>query len=394
MNLVILNQEQKQAVHNILEFMLDTNVNNNRYVLTGIAGSGKTTILKEVIEQYKNTSELEKGIDDSFIPLNIIPTAMTNIACSVLCNATSHARTLHSYLKLYPNEMTCKAYPNYNDFIIIDEASMLNTALLDIVSTFKNKILFIGDKTQLPPVGLNHSPVFYQNYPTSELNHSVRQADNPLVGNYCTQLQNYIKGNCKFPKLTCNADIIHLSTDDFKDSIIQEFQTNKDSRILSLSNKTAMRYAKLISNALTNQELSVGDKVYVNSYHTKLSKQEIYTITSLQKPVDGTLGMKGYFVCLDNISKVFFTPFNTEVYKRKERNLINNLEDKNVFKDTVIDIRHTYSSTIHKAQGSTFNNVYIDLNDFKVIKDQKELARLLYVAFSRATNKVYLTGDI
>lgn len=46
MNPIILNQEQRQAVSNVLDFILDTNPANNRYVLTGIAGSGKTTILK------------------------------------------------------------------------------------------------------------------------------------------------------------------------------------------------------------------------------------------------------------------------------------------------------------------------------------------------------------
>ena len=177
---------------------------------------------------------------------------------------------------------------------------------------------------------------------------------------------------------------------DFEKQIIQEFQASKNSKVLSLTNRTSMKYAKLISNALTMEELSIGDKVYVNSYHNSLNKQEIYTITHLVPYT--SLKTKGYAITLNN-SETFFTPFSTTKYKNKERNVFFKPEDKAIFKRLWIDIRHTYSSTILKAQGSTYDNVFIDLNDFTSIKTQKDLARLLYVAFSRATNKVYLTGD-
>lgn len=390
MNPIILNQEQRQAVSNILDFMLDTNPANNRYVLTGIAGSGKTTILKEVVKQYKQACKLEEGIDGKFIPFSLVFTAMTNVATSVLCSVVGQARTLHSYLKLYPNNYMYTIEPNPYDLIVIDEASMIDLDILRNLSGLRNKILFIGDKTQLPPVGLNHSPVFYQDYPTTELNQSMRQFNNVSVGEYCSLLQGYIKGVNDFPKLTCDNNIIHLSSTDFENQIFQEFQASKNSKVLSLTNRTSMKYAKLISNALTMEELSIGDKVYVNSYHNSLNKQEIYTITHLVPYT--SLKTKGYAITLNN-SETFFTPFSTTKYKNKERNVFFKPEDKAIFKRLWIDIRHTYSSTIHKAQGSTYDNVFIDLNDFTSIKTQKDLARLLYVAFSRATNKVYLTGD-
>lgn len=389
MNPIILTQVQEQAVSSILDFMLDTDPANNRYVLTGIAGSGKTTIIKEVVNQYKLITKLEKGIDDKFIPFTFIFTAMTNIASSVLANVVGNSRTLHNYLGLFPNMYALKVKPSPYDFIIIDESSMLDDTLLTTISPLTNKILFIGDSTQLPPVGLNHSPVFYQDYPTTELTHSIRQSSNTSVGIYCSQLQDYIRGNSDFPKLTCTNDIIHLSATDFENQIINNIQTN--SKVLSLSNKTSMRYAKLISNSLTNTDIAIGDKVNVNSYHPQLSKQEIYTIHNLKAST--SLGMKGYTVTL-GFNNTFFTPFNTTKYKAKERSVAFNPEARTVFKNSWIDIRHTYSSTIHKAQGSTYEDVYLDLNDFKYLKAQKELARLLYVAFSRATNKIYLTGDI
>ena len=392
MNPIILTQEQEQAVSSILDFILDTDPANNRYVLTGIAGSGKTTILKEVVNQYQLITKIEKGIDDKFIPFTFIFTAMTNIASSVLSSVVGNSRTLHNYLKLFPNMYALSVKPNPYDFIIIDESSMLDDTLLATISPLTNKILFIGDSTQLPPVGLNHSPVFYQDYPTTELTHSIRQSSNTSVGIYCSQLQDYIRGNSDFPKLTCTNDIIHLSATDFENQIINNFQSN--SKVLSLSNKTSMRYAKLINNSLTNTDIAIGDKVYVNSYHPDLSKQELYTIQALKEST--SLGTKGYTVTLglNNNKETFFTPFNSAKYKNKERSVSFKPEDRAIFKKCWVDIRHNYSSTIHKAQGSTYEDVYLDLNDFKYLKAQKELARLLYVAFSRATNKIYLTGDI
>ena len=57
-------------------------------------------------------------------------------------------------------------------------------------------------------------------------------------------------------------------------------------------------------------------------------------------------------------------------------------------------LRLPHACTIHKSQGSTYENVYIDLDSFKACKDRETLARLLYVAVSRAKNHVYFHGSL
>jgi ATP-dependent exoDNAse (exonuclease V) alpha subunit len=59
-----------------------------------------------------------------------------------------------------------------------------------------------------------------------------------------------------------------------------------------------------------------------------------------------------------------------------------------------IDLRAAYSCTINKSQGSTYDKVFIDLDDLKKCRDTNQLARMLYVGVSRARNNVYLTGDL
>ena len=59
-----------------------------------------------------------------------------------------------------------------------------------------------------------------------------------------------------------------------------------------------------------------------------------------------------------------------------------------------VDLRLAYASTVNKAQGSTYDNVYIDLNDIGKCYDKDQVRRMLYVALSRARHKAVFTGDI
>ena len=65
----------------------------------------------------------------------------------------------------------------HNQFIIIDEASMLDGKLWQIVqeSSINCKFLLVGDKYQLPPVKSTFNP--FNEYPISELIEVVRQKD-------------------------------------------------------------------------------------------------------------------------------------------------------------------------------------------------------------------------
>jgi len=59
-----------------------------------------------------------------------------------------------------------------------------------------------------------------------------------------------------------------------------------------------------------------------------------------------------------------------------------------------VDLRAAYACTINKAQGSTFDEVFIDLDDIRRCTSGDQIARMLYVGVSRARNHVYLTGDL
>lgn len=61
---------------------------------------------------------------------------------------------------------------------------------------------------------------------------------------------------------------------------------------------------------------------------------------------------------------------------------------KNDFEDSFARLRPVHAMTSHKSQGSTFQKVFIDADDILSIPDKKLALKSLYVAVSRASEKV------
>jgi len=59
---------------------------------------------------------------------------------------------------------------------------------------------------------------------------------------------------------------------------------------------------------------------------------------------------------------------------------------------TFHDLRHGYASTVHKAQGSTFKTVFIDLPDLLTCRDAELRNRLFYTALTGASHRVVING--
>lgn len=62
--------------------------------------------------------------------------------------------------------------------------------------------------------------------------------------------------------------------------------------------------------------------------------------------------------------------------------------DNKVLKPKSFD--YGYAISVHKSQGSTIDNVFIDLNDLFKCRSRQELQQLEYVAFSRTKNNIFL----
>ena len=141
------NPEQKKAIK--------TSIQSNFSIITGGPGTGKTTIIKGIVELYKKINNL------SYLDLcnKMVLLAPTGRAAKRMGeSALMPASTIHRFLKWNKDTNTFMVNSNNKsdvDFVIIDEVSMIDTILLDnLLKGLKKdvKIVMIGDYNQLESV--------------------------------------------------------------------------------------------------------------------------------------------------------------------------------------------------------------------------------------------------
>ena len=401
--MIQLTEEQTQARDSIVQFLLDSDQNNNRIVLQGLAGSGKSTIINEVFNHYSSHIKVLKLIDETVEAMHWLFTATTNKAVDSLQKASGvKAKTIQSLLGLVVSynglQKTRKTTHHNNLIIVIDEASYIDYNLLYFIDEYLRncKVIYLGDPTQLPPVGLNHSPVFMQGYPTVLLTKSIRQIGSPSLDAFCKKLRQYIEDDTDFPSLTLSSEIVHVNEDDFQKAI--HAMNDNTSKILATKNHTVNKYNTTLFKAKKKRtHFTKGDRVVNNSYAKNIATDAVITIVA--EPVRANrFGVDGYKYTVRSAKNNLhvFMPDKVSYIRKLYKKAIEerNWSTAEVIQNTWVDLRPHFACTIHKAQGSTFDEVFIDLNDFKSERDLKQLARLLYVGVSRAKFKVTLTGDI
>lgn len=390
-----LTQEQLEVKESILSFLLDSKPSMNAVILQGTAGTGKTTLIKEIYQDWIHQQQLIQVIDDNHISEEFIFTATTNKASKVLNQCINRpVTTIQSFLGLVVrnNSLTITERTAYKKgyIIVIDECSYIDYILMEYINKYISqcKIIYVGDKNQLPPVGFNHSPIYYQNYPIYTLTQQLRQLHSPLIAQACKALQAYIECPTDFPVLPLNHEIEHLSQEAFN-QIILDIDSN--SKVLGIKNTTVNKYNQtLFQHFNYRKEYKTGDVLVNNHKVYGISTDDIVRIEHVVPNVE-ELGVKGTTYAIDGIC--YFMPNAISKIKSTLKKCRNERDYKAIkhIENFWIDLRPEYAITIHKSQGSTYDNVYIDLNDFKSIKDLKEVAKLLYVAISRARYKVVLT---
>jgi hypothetical protein len=250
--------------------------------------------------------------------------------------------------------------------------------------------------------------VFGAGFITVELTKVVRQAkDNPIIG-LAQYFKEVLLGNA-WPKIPPTPEIVHLSLEDFLGTISTEF--NRDnwsttcSRVLANTNRTVEQYNDAIRINITGRaEFKVGDWVINNAYsggnNHNIPTDTAVQIESISKSSERLSSNKfsnGHRVTLVGVDQVLFMP---EMLSHKKKAINHFRKEKrwntvSEINSTWVDLRSPYASTVYKAQGSTYSKVFIDVNDIsQTCKDPNQIARLLYVAVSRASHQVIMTGDL
>lgn len=383
----------------------------------GSAGCGKTFTLRKIYDEQANLNKTLGLIDPSYVNKNLIFTATTNKAVNVLQSNFQGAfidiLTIHSLLSLRPVKGKLVSSYSYetiasvlkNQIVVIDECSMINQELFNIIKGVAShgvKFIFVGDSNQLPPVkSKTVSPVF--DVPNKiGLTQVVRQQDKLLL--LADSFRKYVQDDV-FPAIDVNGiDVLHLPQEEFEAMILADMGkpgwTIRDSRVVAYKNDDVKKYNDLIKKDLTGTSAIVEGELVINNSYVEgnprvnvATEAEVFVrrVTAHKALVDGyaydiTYGVKDTRVWM---------PKDAEAMKELQKICRDQGHLGNVAK-VLADLRPMYASTIHKAQGSTFKRIYIDLNSIKAVQyyDLLMFKRLLYVAVSRASEQVVFTGDI
>lgn len=414
MTAITLTPDQQNALEKFTQFLTDPS--EQVFVLEGYSGTGKTTLVKTLLDQLPNLMKTAKLINPNLKKYDIELTATTNKAAENFGMITGMAvSTIHSYLGLRVHTdyetNTTKLIPSKNNslkeghLLFIDEASYIDRDLLGwIFKLTKNcKIVFMGDPAQLTPVKSSATPVFDANFNKAQLSQVVRQAEgNPIV-DLSTKFRETVTSGEFFKFVPDGHHIQYMDRDTFNKAVETEFCRPEwrysHSKFLAWTNKRVIDYNHHIRDrALGDPNFQVGDYAVCNKYVTSNKKNiktdQLVCITGISGDTEKH-GVLGNWMTLDYQVELFF-PKSLEA-KKNALKMARTLQEYNVVEEIEnrwVDLRAAYACTINKAQGSTFDRVFIDLDDIARCNSGDQIARMLYVGVSRAREQVFLTGDL
>lgn len=338
--------------------------------LGGYAGTGKTTLLKLLIDE----------VDDSLAVM-----ALTGKAVSVLRHkGVEEANTIHStiyYCEVEKKKLIftlrddIEGHPN---LFIIDEASMVSTQLYKDLLSFNVPILWVGDHGQLEPVGKN--PGIMKD-PDVTLERIHRQAEgNPII-----VFADKVRRGAAPAAVARKEERDHIEV--ILRSGIQEDNFLKVDQVICALNRTRVKVNKLIREKLgfLADLPTVGDRVICLK-----NKRSFGIFNGMQGVIKGIKPVKDFpvydiLIELDDgrcyTGECFSQQFN------HQKGLIDvDPSDRSLWSVTHWD--YAYCVTCHKSQGSEWDSVL-------VIEERCPLwsmARWRYTAVTRASERlIYAT---
>lgn len=416
---ITLTEDQQAAYYAFTAFISDPD--QDILLISGYAGTGKTTLIKTLRDDLTAllageaalTGEKNWGVEF---------TATTNKAAEAFAQLTGEeVTTIHSFLGLkvvtdYKTKKTVlkdthakakreMAGEYKQKILFVDEASMVNHELLQkLLDTLEDcKIVFIGDPAQLPPVKSKGCPVYQQGWPEVRLEKVVRQAEGSPIIDFATCFRNTVNGHEWLQGFKPDGTAIqNCDRNSFDTQLEQEFNrpdwSPEDSKVLAYTNDAVNRYNHLIRDIVHGSpHLQAGDWAVVNqAYISKgwsFRTDQIVRITSMQPKtlygLDGwNMTVEGHYNIFMPVSQDQKKKLIAKLRKADKWHMVTEVEDE------WIDLRASYACTINKSQGSTYDRIFIDLNDLQRCRNPNQLARLMYVAVSRARHQIICTGDL
>ena len=354
-------------------------------IITGGPGTGKTTILKGILDLYKVLSSSDKIRLNEQIAL-LAPTGRASKRMSEVTNF--EASTIHRFLKW--NKDTNRFQINeYNkssvSFVIIDEASMIDTMLLaNLLKGLKSSchIIFVGDANQLPSVAAGdvlNDMIESKELPVYALKNWHRQGTDSKIIPFAHRINEGI----------LDRELLNSGSD-------LEFIPCKDNEIIEVIGNVCKDYNSYDLQVLAPIYKNRNGIYAINDHLQKLwnpkspSKKEIEGNESIYREKDKVIqlsNMKDESVFNGDIGIIDRIKLlgNKELYIDYDGNLVK------YTKSMLQNFTLGYAISIHKSQGSEFDTVLIPFTfDYRKMLYRK----LIYTGVTRCKKKLILVGDI
>ena len=444
---------QEVAMLKMTEFLYQRDP-KQLFILKGYAGTGKTTLISALVKVFTNLKK------------KTVLLAPTGRAAKVFASYSGvKAYTIHKHIyKMTNKEGFVKVKRKINEsastLYIVDEASMISceSGMGDLFSSREllsdlmeyvfekenNKLLFIGDDAQLPPVQSDESPALNLDFLTAhfdvtintcQLIDVVRQANDSGILHNATLLRNMLKKkNYKLPffSLSSFEDIRQIGSFELEDELnsLYAHYDPEDIVVITRSNKRAYTFNNEIRNRIFCREnkLVAGDFLLAvkNNYYwiDALSEvgfiangdmMEVVSITKTQelygfnfmnirvrlcdypnypdvdfKIIVESLETEGASMSHEQMRQLYYEV--AKDYEDIPNKRLRFLKIKNDPFLNAVQVKYSYSLTCHKTQGGQWKVVLIDIGYFTEDKIDKEFLRWLYTAITRATERVYLVN--
>ncbi len=423
-----LTEAQQKALTKLKSFLRS---NGSFFRLSGYAGTGKSFLVCHLIEWLDS-------LDFEFVvaaPTNKAAKSLMQVAMSIGINL--EVKTVAQLLGQQPEineetgleEFTSAGEAEFDDYdvMIIDEFSMINRSNFEeivsaIASTINTKVIFVGDEAQLPPVKEQQPIVAISEHidDTATLNEVIRyEGEIAVVAEKIRSNEQYSRviypfqssGDrtivCQPRKQWLETVTQHFKADDYK--------SNADyARLLVWRNKTAASANRFVRSRLWGKDAPVfvpGDRLIArkplfrprpgqkgkNRWGVLINNSEECSV--IEQPTIKQLSYDKVTYQYRSVPIMTDTGFkvNLSVLTEKGEQLRNEqikfyVEKKqwNKYFDlsrTFDDVTYAYSLTVHKAQGSSIDYVFLDTEDMQGCPD---LQKMLYTALTRAKTRVFI----